>query len=102
MSWSQFGAADGELDREAALGGEALLGQVLDDGPDAGDGVQLAAQDGRELGLAQLPLLGRDQGDVQVARSSSRPCRMKVKDWMTSGRPMTMSSACWTGACPSR
>ena len=43
-------AAHGEFDREAALGGEALLGQVLDDGPDAGDGVQLPAQDGRELG----------------------------------------------------
>ena len=57
-----IGAAHGEFDREAALGGEALLGGVLDDGPQAGDGVELPPEDGRELGLVELPFPGRDQG----------------------------------------
>ena len=55
-------AADREFDREPALGGEALLGEVLDDGPEPGDGVELAAQDGRQLGLAELPLLAAGRG----------------------------------------
>ncbi len=61
------GAAHRELHREAPLGGEARLRQVLDDGAHAGDGVQFLAQHGGELRLGEAALLGRHQADEDVA-----------------------------------
>ena len=56
------GAAHRELDREAALGSEALLREVLDDSALAGVGVELLAHFGAELRLCRRPLARRHEG----------------------------------------
>ena len=56
-------AAHRELDREAALGGEALLREILDDRAQARVGVELLADIAAELGLRRLALAGRHEGD---------------------------------------